>query len=53
MLFRCRTTCQSRRDEFLGLQEGRNPSGMGLLTGLVLGAGMWAAILAVASVIRL
>jgi hypothetical protein len=41
-----------RRDEVEEAPERLNRSGMGLLTGLVLGAGIWAAIFSVAGVIK-
>lgn len=50
MLSRRGAMRQPRREDFVSVPERRNPSGMGLLTGLVLGAGMWALILAVSMI---
>jgi hypothetical protein len=41
------------REEFVETPERRNRSGRGVLAGLLLGAGMWAAILAFTGVIKL
>jgi len=38
-------TRRSRLEEFVGARERRNSSGTGILTGVVLGAGIWAVIL--------
>jgi hypothetical protein len=53
MLYQSGAKVQSRRGEFVETPQLRNRSGFGLLAGVVLGAGMWAAILAVARVIKL
>ena len=44
---------QPRRDEVVEVPERRNRSEKGLLIGVLMGAGVWAAILAVTNVIKL
>ena len=41
------------REEFVESPERRNHSGRGALTGVILGAGIWAAILTATGVIKL
>jgi hypothetical protein len=53
MLYQFCANPRSQREEFVKAPQLRNRSGWGLLAGVVLGAGMWAAILAVARVIKL
>lgn len=53
MLYQSCANPRSQREEFLKAPHLHKRSGWGLLAGVVLGAGMWAAILAVARVIKL
>ncbi len=53
MLYQRCAKARSRREEFLEVPERGNCPGRGLLIGVLLGAGMWAAIVAATSLIKL
>jgi len=53
MLYQFCAKAQSRHEEFVEAPQRGNRSGGGLLAGVLLGAGMWAVILAVALLIKL
>jgi hypothetical protein len=53
MLYQRCAKARSRREELVEVPERGNCSGRGLLIGVLLGAGMWAAILGAISLIKL
>lgn len=45
--------CQDDRAEFVEFPEKRNRSSRGAITGVIIGAGLWAGILTLAGVIKI